>query len=71
MFKIGSLLGILWCMSLISVLQRQGQVDLSKFEASLVSRIARKTLSQQTNQLNKKNTSKQMVPQSHQTHNHM
>lgn len=71
MFKIGSLLGILWCMPLISVLQRQGQVDLSKFEASLVSRIARETLSQQTNQLNNKNTSKQMVPQSHQTHNHM
>lgn len=60
-----------WCMPLISVLQRQGQVDLSEFEVSLVSRIARQTLPQQTNQLNNKNTSKQMVPQSHQPHNHM
>lgn len=69
MFKIGSLLGMVYAFNLSS--SEAGAGVLSEFEVSLVSRIARQTLPQKTNQLNNKNTSKQMVPQSHQPHNHM
>lgn len=69
MFKIGSLLGMVYAFNLSS--SEAGAGVLSEFEVSLVSRIARQTLPRQTNQLNNKNTSKQMVPQSHQPHNHM